>query len=254
MSLYLYAILDETNHTSKLSESINTLKLNGMNKQPVQLQSISQFTIVYSKVQEARYLASRANLLAHETVIEAVMKVNEQEVPLPLQFGLVVEDWTEVKQQLIEGHQADLQMLLARLRGKREVGIKLFWDQTAELQLILEENAALNRRRESLMGKVLSLDEAITIGQELESALLGRQQLIISTFLEALQPLSSDYVEGELLTENMLYNAAFLINWDQEPEFAIAVEKLDAEFNHRLRIRYNNFTAPYNFVQLTPVD
>jgi len=249
MSLYLYAILDETNH-SQLNGAINDLKLQGMNKQPVQLQVISPFTVIYSNAQEARYLASRANLLAHETVIEAVMKVNVTEVPLPLQFGLVVEDWEEVEQQLIEGHQADLHTLLERLRGKREVGIKIFWDQTAELQLVLAEDPVLHQKREALMGKILSLDEAIAIGQELESALLERQQLIISTFLETLQPLSCDYIEGDLLTENMLYNAAFLIDWHQEPEFAIAVENLDAKFNHRLRIRYNNFTAPYNFVQL----
>jgi hypothetical protein len=48
----------------------------------------------------------------------------------------------------------------------------------------------------------------------------------------------------------MLYSVAFLIDWDHEPEFAIAIEKLDAKYDNRLRIRYNNFTAPFNFVNL----
>jgi hypothetical protein len=60
--------------------------------------------------------------------------------------------------------------------------------------------------------------------------------------------MSSEYVEGELLTESMIYNGSFLIDWNKEPEFAAAVESLDQQFANRLRIRYNDFTAPYNFV------
>ncbi|AFY73702.1 Gas vesicle synthesis protein GvpL/GvpF [Synechococcus sp. PCC 7502] len=246
MSLYLYAIANGQD----LEKLKNSLKIEGMNQQPVQFQEIDPFTLVYSEALQERYLASRANLLTHERVIEAVMKVDVYNVPLPLQFGLVVDDWAEVKQKLIEGHQSDLKDLLNKLQGKREVGIKLFWDQIAELNLILGENTELNQKRESLMGKTLSMDAAIAIGKELESALNQKREEIVGTFLEVLQPLSYEYVVGDLLTENMLYNAAFLIAWDRESEFAIAIENLDAKYDHRLRIRYNNFTAPFNFVNL----
>ncbi len=242
MSLYLYAIADRLDFTN--------LKIEGMNQQPVKFKQISAFTLVYSEAMQERYLASRAHLLTHERVIEAVMQVDNYNVPLPLQFGLVVDDWAEVEQKLIEGHQADLQALLAKLQGKREVGIKLFWNQIAELNLILTENHSLNQRRESLLGKTLSIDEAIEIGKQLESAVEQRQEDIIDSFLAILKPLSHEYVAGELLTENMLYNAAFLIDWDRESEFAIAVEKLDNKYDNRLRIRYNNYTAPFNFVDL----
>jgi hypothetical protein len=94
------------------------------------------------------------------------------------------------------------------------------------------------------------MDEAIAIGRELENALEQRQQLIINTFLEQLQPLCYEYVQGELLTDNMLFNAAFLIDWHTEPEFARRVQALDELFEKRYRIRYNNFTAPYNFARL----
>jgi hypothetical protein len=92
------------------------------------------------------------------------------------------------------------------------------------------------------------MDEAIAIGQELEAAIEERQQMIIDAFLNTLQPMSHEYVEGELLTESMIYNGSFLIDWNKEPEFAAAVESLDQQFANRLRIRYNDFTAPYNFV------
>lgn len=247
MSLYLYALLDHAE-----LNLLQSLELEGMNAQPVQFQALPPFVVIYSEAQQERYLASRANLLTHERVIETVMKAlgEGKAVPLPLQFGLVVDDWEQLHQQLIAGHQEVLKELLDKLYGKREVGIKLFWDQAAELNSVLEENVELNRKRESLIGKTLSMDEAISIGRELEAALEKRQKLIINTFLQALTPLSHEYVEGDLLTANMLYNAAFLIDWERESEFATNVESLDAKFEHRLRIRYNNFTAPFNFVKL----
>jgi len=219
---------------------------------PVQLYPLSKYLIAYSPTTEERYLASRANLLTHEKVLETFMQAIPARlaVPLPLRFGLVVADWQTVDQQLIVPYADTLDQLLEKLVGKREVGIKIFWQTTAELNFILEKDADLRRKREALAGKILSMDEAIAIGRELENALEQRQQLIINTFLDQLQPLCHEYVEGELLTDNMLFNAAFLIDWEKEPEFARRVEALDELFEKRYRIRYNDFTAPYNFVRL----
>lgn len=247
MGLYLYAILPECS-----ASFAGQVKATGMADAPVQLYPLSKYLIAYSPTTEERYLASRANLLTHEKVLETFMQAIPARlaVPLPLRFGLVVADWQTVDQQLIVPYADTLDQLLEKLVGKREVGIKIFWQTTAELNFILEKDADLRRKREALAGKILSMDEAIAIGRELENALEQRQQLIINTFLDQLQPLCHEYVEGELLTDNMLFNAAFLIDWEKEPEFARRVEALDELFEKRYRIRYNDFTAPYNFVRL----
>ncbi len=245
MSLYLYAILHDGD--------LDALEAKGIDDSPVLLHSLPPFAIAYSAAQQERYLASRANLLAHERAIEAVMAAVDPHrvVPLPLQFGLVVEDWGQVQRDLIEGHQDDLKAMLQKLAGKREVGVKIFWDRTQELNRMLDEQPALRQQRDDLAGRLLSMDEAIAIGQALEAALEARQQAIVSAFLGRLQPLSHAWTEGELMTDNMLWNAAFLIDWDRESEFAEAVEALDAQFERRFRIRYNDFTAPFNFAVLT---
>jgi hypothetical protein len=247
MSLYLYAIL-QAEHI----ELVKDLELKGMTAQPVQFYPLPPFAIVYSESQQERYLASRANLITHETVLESLMKAIDphQAVPLPLQFGLVVEDWEDVQRDLLIPYEDQLKALINNLIGKREVSVKLFWNQNEELNLAVAENEGLQQRREALVGKVLSMDEAIAIGQELESAIEQRQQIIIEAFLDTLKPLSYEYEEGELLTESMIYNGSFLIDWDRESEFATAVEALDQQFENRLRIRYNDFTAPYNFVNV----
>jgi hypothetical protein len=55
-----------------------------MNAQPVQFYPIPPFAIVYSESQQERYLASRANLITHETVLESLMKVIDPHQAVPL--------------------------------------------------------------------------------------------------------------------------------------------------------------------------
>lgn len=137
MSLYLYAILQAEN-----LDLIKNLVLKGMNDQPVQFHSIPPFAIVYSEAQQDRYLASRAHLLTHETVLESLMKAIDphQAVPLPLQFGLVVDEWDEVQKDLLIPCGDQVTKLIHNLIGKREVSVKLFWNQTEELNLAVAEN------------------------------------------------------------------------------------------------------------------
>jgi hypothetical protein len=240
-SLYLYGIFP--------TPGPQDLELQGLDQQPVEMHIQDGFAFLYSEAQQERYLASRRNLLGHEKVLEQAMHAGYRTL-LPLQFGLTIETWETVSQQLTMPYCEGLNRLFKKLNGCREVGIKLFWDSTEELQALMSENASLKAKRDSLEGKALSMDEVVVIGQAIESAMSDRRQQIIQAFQTILNPYAVEIVENESLTEAMIYNAAYLIPWDAEPEFSHQVEALDHQFNGRLKIRYNNFTAPYNFAQL----
>lgn len=241
--LYLYGILP--------TNRVRPFALSGLDKQPIQTHPVHEFSFLYSAAQQDRYLASRLNLLGHEQVLELVMQHGHRTV-LPLQFGLVIKDWESVETQLILPYQDRLKQLFHKLEGKREVGVKIFWEETEELNRLMTENQGLREKRDRLEGKPLSMDEVIRIGQEIEQAMQDRQQGIIEKFQHTLNPLAEEIVENETLTNTMIYNAAYLIPWDTEPTFSDKIEELDHYFNNRLRIRYNNFTAPFNFAQLNP--
>jgi hypothetical protein len=225
------------------------LQLDGLDKQPVQAHQMGKFVFLYSEAQQERYLASRKNLLGHERVLEQAMEQGYRTL-LPLQFGLIIEDWATVEQQLIVPQGATLEQLFAKLDGRREVGVKVFWEQSAELETLMQEKEDLREERDRLEGKSLSMDQVVRIGQAIEQAMDVRKQGIITVFQSTLNPLAVEVVENDLLTDTMIYNAAYLIPWDDEPQFSEQVESLDQKFDGRLRIRYNNFTAPFNFTQL----
>jgi Gas vesicle synthesis protein GvpL/GvpF len=241
--LYLYGIFP--------APGPENVQLEGLDQQPVQVHLLNDFAFLYSAAQKNRYLASRRNLLKHEDVLEAVMHQGYRTL-LPLQFGSIVSSWESVLSDLITPSSSQLKELFAKLAGKREVGIKILWETNAELQQMLAENQPLKAKRDRLEGKQLSMEQVISIGQEIERSLQERKDGIIQEFQKILNPLAIEMVENDLLTEAMIYNAAYLISWDSEAEFGSQVELLDRQFDGRLRIRYNNFTAPYNFAQLNP--
>jgi len=225
------------------------LVLTGLDKQPVHAHTIDNFVFLYSEAQQERYLASRKNLLGHERVLEEAMEHGHRTL-LPLQFGLIIETWEAVQQQLLEPQGDQLLQLFERLEGRREVGIKITWESERELEMLMAENARLREERDSLEGKTLSMDEVVRIGQAIEKAMENRKEAVIEEFRQALNPLAVAIAENDPLTESMIYNAAYLIPWDDEPTFGESVEALDHHFEERLKIRYNNFTAPFNFAQL----
>lgn len=239
--LYLYGIFPAPGPDLKA--------VTGLDQQDVRAHSIRQFTFLYSVALQQRYLASRKNLLGHEKVLEAAMRQGHHTL-LPLQFGLAIDGWDQVEQELVTPYATQLEQLFVKLNGRREVSVKVLWDATAELELLMQENDDLRQQRDQLEGKQLRMDEVIRIGQQIEAALEGRKAGIIGVFKDALEALASDVIENEPMMDSMIYNAAYLIAWNDEPAFNKIVEVLDQQFEDRLRIRYNNFTAPYNFAQL----
>ncbi|MBW4563898.1 MAG: GvpL/GvpF family gas vesicle protein [Mojavia pulchra JT2-VF2] len=238
---YIYGIL-----TLPAPENLN---LQGLDGQPVQIKILDGFAVIYSEAKQERYLASRRNLLSHEKVLEEIMQAGDRNL-LPVQFGLLVASWETFSQQLIRPHQEELTQLLAKLSGRREVSVKVFWNTEAEIQGLLAENPNLKTERDKLAGQPLSMEQVIQIGQVIEQGMSDRKQRIIDVFQGTLNSIAIDVVENSPQMDTMIYNAAYLIPWEAESQFSEHVEALDRQFEERLRIRYNNFTAPYNFARL----
>jgi hypothetical protein len=241
LGFYLYGILPEP--------LPDTLAIVGLDREPIHNQTIEGFHFLYSEAKQTKYLTSRRNLLGHEKVLEEAMTAGFRTL-LPLRFGLVVKTWDSVIQDLIAPYQEKLQALFEKLEGRREVSVKVFWESKSEIEALLDLNPSLKEMRDASLGKALSMEEVINIGQMIESGLKFRKQEVIGAFQTGLNPLAEEVIESDPMTEEMIYNAAYLIPWDREPEFSDAVEAIDKTFGSRLRIRYNNFTAPYTFAQL----
>jgi hypothetical protein len=216
--LYLYGIFP--------APGPKHLGVRGLDDQPIACYQIGEFAFFYSEAQQSRYLASRKNLLGHERVLEAAMQQGDLTL-LPLQFGLVIETWERVLDELITPYGEGLQRLFAKLQGYREVSVKVLWQPDAELNQLMAENEVLRQQRDRLEGKLLSMDEIVTIGQAIEQAINRRKAHIIEAFQITLEPFAKAVVENDPLTDTMIYNVAYLVPWEAEPEFGSAIEQLE---------------------------
>ncbi|MDZ8189246.1 MAG: GvpL/GvpF family gas vesicle protein [Nostoc sp. ChiSLP02] len=241
LGIYLYGIFPEA-----VSENVI---LEGLDKQRVKNYSLDGFNFLYSEAKQQKYLASRRNLLCHEKVLEEAMSQGFC-THLPLRFGLVVKSWDTVSEQLLVPYKEQLEALFQKLDGRREVSVKVLWNSQEEIQALLETNPELREKRDAMEGKNLKMEEVIDIGQMIEKGLQVRKKAIIQTFQDELNGLAEEVLENVPMTEEMIYNTAYLIPWDSESLFSEKVESIDQKFSARLRIRYNNFTAPYTFAQL----
>lgn len=240
-SFYVYGIL--------LPPGPQNLSLQGLDREAVNIQIVDGFAVLYSIAKQESYLASRRNLITHEKVLEFFMEAGYRNV-LPMQFGLVVSEWEKFSEQLTNPLGTAMKEIFAKLENNREVGIKIYWDPDAEIQKMLEENQELKTQRDSLVGQNLSMDQVLQIGQAIEQAMNSRKQGIIEVFQTTLNQMAIEVVENEVQTEKMIYNAAYLIPWEKEPEFGEKVEAIDDQFKGKFTIRYNSFTAPFNFAQI----
>ncbi len=243
--LYLYGILPESLNGDRTV--LDTLQ--GLDQQPIETKEFAGLTLLYSAAKQSKYLASRRNLLGHERVLESAMTAGYRNL-LPLRFGLTVADWETVEAELFVPYQDVMRSLLSKLDGYREVSVKIFWNPESELQQMMLENKELTNERDQYQGQAMGMDTVIKLGQAIERAMVERRNTIVNEFRQKLSPLSIEQIENDGLDETMIYNAAFLISWDTEELFSQYVEVLDAQFPDRFKIRYNNFTAPYNFAQL----
>ncbi len=239
--LYLYGILP-----APPKEKVVFL---GLDEQPVQSYNVDGFNFLYSEAKKEKYLTSRRNLLCHEKVLEEAMSEGFRTL-LPLRFGLVVKTWETVTEQLTRPYKEKLEELFQQLEGRREVSIKVFWNSQSEIQQLLQVNTGLKRKRDAMAGKALSQLEIIEIGKLIENGLQLRMDEVIDVFRLQLNALAEKFVENDNMTQEMIYNTAYLIPWESESNFSENVKLIDQKFGDRLRIRYNNFTAPYTFAQL----
>lgn len=241
--LYLYGIFP--------APGPKGLHLEGLDKQPVYTYKLDDFVFLYSEAQQERYLASRKNLLGHERVLEQAMEHGYRTL-LPIPFNrFILQDWDSVAEQFINPHHDSLKELFNKLEGRREVSVKLRWNEEEEQHRMMAEHSALQAEYERLKSQNPSRDQLIAFGQATKAAMVEHQEAIIQEFRDHLNPIAVEMVENEPQSTDMIYNAAFLIPWDAEPEFEQHVEALDHKFENRLTIRYNAFTAPYNFAQLS---
>lgn len=198
------------------------------------------------------YECTRRNMMAHERVLETVMR---EYTLLPVRFGTVADSESpeEDIQKLLLSKFEELHRLLGDMEGKAEMGLKAFWrDEKAIFEEIVAENPEIRQLRHSLSRISINVGhfDRIRLGEMVKRALDQKRAKEAARILPPLRRIAHSVRENEVLVDRMVVNAAFLIDRGKEAEFDYEVGKLDEQLGQRLAFKYVGPAPPYNFVNI----
>lgn len=167
---------------------------------------------------------------------QANLQIFRHRTMVPLRFG-AVGDSEEVERFLAAGY-LQLKSSLARVRGKAELVVQLFWDLPAVLREISQE------------GAMEGVGDRIEIGRRLFEASERKKEGLVEAIDRQLSAVSLDCSEARLTGESMILNRSYLIEKAAEGSFDAALAKLGRENPSYLRFQVVGPMPPYSFVPL----
>ena len=185
------------------------------------------------------------DLVTHQFVIEKVM---ENFTVIPVKFGTMMETEDELIKFLDKGYFL-LRNQLAKLQDKIELDLVATWQLPEALAAIYRLNRSIKRKQEEITvkGEKASVEDKIALGKAVEQALGSEKARSNKLILQTLKKLAQSFCLHDLLDENMIFNAAFLIEKKDKESFDQAVSLLDQKFEDALRFRLVGPLPPYSF-------
>lgn len=203
---------------------------------------------VVSEVPLRVYDPTRENIVAHETVNKTVM---EEFTVIPMSFGTLFRTDEDIL-ALLDSTEDALRDVLDKMQCKVEMGLKVLWDQEKVTEVLEEKNEEFGRLREQMKGaeEGSTYFARVQLARMLENGLEEMAEGYVSDIFETLEPVAVASRTNKPVGEQMILNAAFLIDRERREEFDEAVEELGEKYGELLSLTYTGPWPPYNFVNI----
>src|SRR6266550_5206046 len=203
---------------------------------------------VVSKTSVFIFDPTRENALAHEHVIETVMKTH---TIIPMSFGTVFRTDDDIK-EVLRSIYPSLNDVLEQMSGKVEFGLKVTWDRDQIVEELKRQDEEIHRFHLEITKKHLQSTylARMQLGRMIDKALVETSSQYVREIYEALRNVCVASRDNKPIGEKMIMNAAFLIERQRETEFDAAVNRVAKRFGNRLNFRYTGPWPPYNFVNI----
>jgi hypothetical protein len=214
----------------------------------VSLVHTERIAAVVGEVSLGRPLGTRADLMNHERVLDAL--VDAGVTVAPMRFGAVVADEQAVTEELLLPHQEHFTELLGKLAGRTQFTLTGRYEEEPVLREVLEEYPEIRELRGeiSALSREQAYHQRLRLGEMIVGALEEKRQQDGAAVLDALTPYAVDVVARELPQADGVVNAAFLVAEEGRDEFDAAVEDCGRRLAGRVRLRLLGPVPAYDFM------
>ena len=248
---YIYCIIE-----TKIERNFGPIGI-GVRSDEVTTIGYRDLGMVISNSPMTRYVVSRENMLAHEKVIEEVMK---EFTVLPVRFCTIAASADEIRNLLDRRHR-EFKNLLRDMDHKIELGVKGLWkNMDTVFKEIMKENYEIKRLKEKIQNDTekkklssakISLEAKVELGKLVEGGLKEKKDKEAEKIIEWLRRTTLDHKVNKTIGDEMFLNAAFLVDRGREKEFDNIMEDISEEYKDRIKFLYAGPLPPYNFVNIT---
>ncbi|HWB70801.1 MAG TPA: GvpL/GvpF family gas vesicle protein [Egibacteraceae bacterium] len=188
---------------------------------------------------DGEVLPSRANLLAHTRVLEAVAQTM---TVLPMRFGVVVPDDAALERDYLVARHDELRRSLDRLRGLVEFRLRISYVEDEVVRAVLEDDrtAARLRGRSSVQAQV-------QLGQHISAGIDARREQDAQAALDALAGHAADVSVTRPLGGLDVLVASFLVVSDRHSAFDVAVDELAERLSPLATVELVGPLPPFSF-------
>jgi len=209
----------------------------------------NDISAVISSSPVTKYVIDPENLVAHEKVIEEVMK---DYTVLPLRFCTVANSAEEIR-TFLRRRYGEFKGMLRDLDNKVEMGLKARW---THMKGIFDEIARNDpgvregkKRAEGHAGDPDS-DEKIALGKAVKAALARKKEVEEEKILNKFKRVAVDTRKNDPVGDDMFLSAVFLIDRTREKQFDFLVEDLAKIYKDTADFKVVGPAPPFNFVNI----
>lgn len=239
---YIYGVMSELDRAPDVDEG-------GLDGEPVRLLHHGGLSAVVGTFSEERVRATRANLSAHERVVDAARRVG---TVLPIRFGVLMDCDQDVVEELLKGRRDLLSSLLAEMAGRAEIRIQASYLPDVALRDAVATDPSIVRLRRRLHGRseAATYYDRIRLGELVAAAVQRVRAYDAASLTRRIDKLAVLTRPLPTRSEHIAMHAAFLFNESDLGEQEALLATLAKEHAKRLRFRVVGPLAPWDFVDV----
>jgi hypothetical protein len=199
----------------------------------------------------SRFVVNPENMLAHQKVIEEVMK--EFRSILPIRFGTIAATPDEIR-NLLNRRYSEFMELLKQFENKVELNVRATWKHMGMIYKEIDrEHVELQKIRSEIDElhdpevKNLKITKA---GRLVEHLLEEKKGEEAGKIIDAFRKSVFEYKHNKVSGDAMFMNTAFLVNSGREMEFDNIMANLGWKYQDRCDFVYTAPLPIFNFIDL----
>lgn len=221
---------------------LGNIGIDGQRVHSITYQDIGALVSDHPRVSSIKLL--RKNLAPYYRVLR---EASTRFTTVPARFGQIARDAGEVSLGL-RGNYLEIRREVARLDGKMEMGLEVWWNVDDPFQFLLDQDAELRARRNQLLAenRMVGRLTEIDFGRYVYERLNRARKQITDRVLAALP--DCEVRLEQLWDDKMVTNAALLISKGLKPELERAIGGLAEKLARTYSLKLNGPFPPFSFV------